>query len=75
MSGTTHIVAVRRQMVKKRRKIANIPGNIAAIFVLQSGNVSKCGAGEGRRRSVELIVRKTNKYYIQPRRKIVSYIK
>jgi hypothetical protein len=45
------------------------------FFVRKSVSVSKCGAGEGWRRSVEPIVRKTNKYYIQPWRKRIPYIK
>jgi hypothetical protein len=43
--------------------MANIPGNTAAIFARKSGSVSKYGAGEGWRRSVEPIVRKTSITY------------
>jgi len=34
----------------------------------------KCGAGEGRRRSVIQIVWKVKKYYIESRKKRISYM-
>jgi hypothetical protein len=43
-------------------------------YIRITWKVLKCGVGEGTKSSVGMIVRKMEKYYIQPRRKGISYI-